>query len=383
MTTEELRDIVLRGSSELSSLRADVTELMAKEKRAESALVSLRSRLQDRLKGFDRDHYKSTDARLEIEALAGEVLIFGRLGYHLGVPGAQFILGVAALLQGRNQAALNQFKSYLDIAGESDDNRRHACYLAAMICYNFRRCEQALQFFESAFRYSPPNNPDWQSKIYVAELLSFLRQPQADMERAFAEVQEVLSRSNETKEIRTVTATLELKLGNCYVETFLPPREINPAVNNSKAIQHYKAARKACPALGPESLLPVIIDYSLAQALICANAIDMDLQETPSEMLTDVFRRLRRIVLTKREEIILAQTYFMLGTCAVYSPGVSRDAGEIYLEYARHQTLTVPSDVCFFSCITKEILSRTEFIAQIDYFAGELELRSGRRGNVR
>jgi hypothetical protein len=105
----------------------------------------------------------------------------------------------------------------------------------------------------------------------------------------------------------------------------------------------------------------------------------MDLQETPSEMLTDVFRRLRKIVLTKREEIILAQTYFMLGTCAVYSPGVSRDAGEIYLEYARHQTLTVPSEVCFFSCITKELLSRTEFVGQIDYFAGELELRSGRR----
>ena len=379
MTIQELQDIVLRNSADISALHRDMSELMAKEGRAGSTLTSLRSRLQDSLLGFDRDRYKATDERLRIEALATEILIFERLGYTIGVPGSQFILGVAALLQGRNQAALDLFKSYLNTTDAGDSNRRHASYLAGMICYNRRDFTQALHFFESAFRYSLPNDPDWQSKIYIAELLSFLRRPQPEVERAFAEVREELSRRDETTQTRFLLATLELKLGNCFVETFLEPKERNPAVNTTKAISYYKEARKACPLLGPESLLPITIDYSLAQALISANAIDMDLQETPFQMLAGVVRQLRKIVLTKREEIILAQTYFMLGTCAVYSPAVSRDAGEIYLEYARHQTLTVPSDMCFFSCITKELLSRSEFVWQIDYFAGELERRNGKR----
>ena len=116
-----------------------------------------------------------------------------------------------------------------------------------------------------------------------------------------------------------------------------------------------------------------MIDYSLAQALLLANSVDMDLARTPTELLADVFARLRRLVLTKREEIILAQSYLMLATCAFYSPYVSNDVGEIYLEYARHQTLTVPSDVCFYSCITKELLGRDEFVRQIDHYAGQFE----------
>jgi len=123
----------------------------------------------------------------------------------------------------------------------------------------------------------------------------------------------------------------------------------------------------------------VVIDYSLAQALLLAKSVDMDLAQTPSELLADLSHRLRRIVLNKREEIILALCYFMLGTCAFYSTHLSKDVGKIHLEYARHRTLSVPSDVCLYSCVTKELLSRDEFIKQVDYYTNQLEQQVGRR----
>lgn len=379
MTAQELQDIVLRSASEISDIRGQMSALTAKEKRVETSLQHLRARLENCLATFDRDRYKSTDQRLLIEALAVEILIFERLGYDVGASESQFILGIATLLQGRNQAALDYFRNFLRMSNSSDHNVRNAAYLAAMVCYNRRDFSQALELYEAAFRYSPETSPDWQSKIYVGELLYFLRRPQEQIEKPFRDVEEGLSDLDETTQTRFVRATLYLKLGNCYADTLLDSKERNLMVKNAKAIEYYKKASKACPPLGPESLLRVVIDYSLAQALISANSIDMDLQQTPSKLLADVFRRLRRIVLTKREEIILAQSYFMLGTCAVYSRHVSSDAGEIYLEYARHQTLTVPSDVCFYSCITKELLSRDDFIWQIDHYANELERKTLRR----
>lgn len=69
----------------------------------------------------------------------------------------------------------------------------------------------------------------------------------------------------------------------------------------------------------------------------------------------------------------------MLGTCVFYSSHLTKDIGEIYLEYARHQTLAVPSDVCFYSSITKELLSKDDFVRQIDYYAKELERQANRR----
>jgi len=381
MTPQELQDIVLRSASDISDVRREVSDLTAKEKRAATALKSLRSRLETCLLAFDRDKYKSTDQRLLIEALASEILIFERLGYEIGVSGSQqFILGVAALLEGRNQAALEYFKEFFRVADSADRNIPNASYLAAMICYNRRDFTQALEFFESTFRSSNQGSEDWQSRIYVGELLYFLRKPKEVVEKAFLDVEEPLKAVEDTIQNKFLRATLYLKLGNCYVETFLEPKQRNSMVNSDVAIAHYKRARKSCPQFsGSESLLQVVIDYSLAQALLLANSFDMDLEKTPSELLADVFNRLRRIVLMKREEIILAQSYFMLGTCAVYSSYVSKDAGEIYFEYARHQTLNVPSDVCFYSSITKELLSRDDFVWQIDHYAQELEQQTSRR----
>jgi len=370
MNAQEIQDIVLRNATEISEMRQQLTDLTSKEKRVEVALQDLHRRLENFLRTFDRTKFAATDQRLLIGALAPEILIFDKLGYEIRGSGSHFLLGVAAFLKGRNQAALDYFNEFIRLAEPDNQNLCNAHYLSGMMLYNRREFNQAIEFFESAFRYSPEENRDWQSSIYVGELSYFLRKPKEIIEKAFLDVEERLKEIEDTPQHNFLRAMLYLKLGNCYVETFLDPKERNLMVNNHVAIRYYKQARKWCPRLiGSESLLPVIIDYSLAQALLLAKSVDMDLVKTPSELLADVFHRLRRIVLTKREEIILAQSYFMLGTCAFYSMHLSKDVGEIYLEYARHQTLIVPSDLCFYSSITKELLSRDEFVKQIDYYA--------------
>ncbi|MBI2570808.1 MAG: hypothetical protein HYV63_27720 [Candidatus Schekmanbacteria bacterium] len=215
----------------------------------------------------------------------------------------------------------------------------------------------------------------------MGELCYFLRRPRDVLEKAFSDVDEALRLSEVSPELAFLKATLYLKWANCYVDTLdLEPKQSNLLVNSALAVSLYKKARASLPKyVEPDSLLPVVVDYSLAQALLLARSIDMDLAMTPSELLADVFERLRRIVLTKRAEIILAQCYLMLGTCAAYSRHVSEEIGDIYLEYARTQTLTVPSDVCFYSCVTKELLSRDEFVTQIDYYATRLQQTTTKR----
>lgn len=380
MNAQELQDIVLRHSAEMSDIRRQLAELASKEKRVETALQDLRRRLANWLAAFDRTKFAATDQRILIGALAKEILIFDKLGYDIGSAGAQFLLGVASFLDGSNQAALERFKEFINAAQQSDRNLRNAAYLSGMICYNRREFNQAIECFESAFRLSPEDNRDWQAKIYVAELSIFCRKPPEVIEKAFFDVDEGIKSAQNDPQKKLLLAALYLKLGNCYVGTFLEPRERNEMVNNAVAIGHYKQAWKCCPKhVETASLLPVVIDYSLAQALLLVKSIDMDLQQTPFELLSGVFRRLRKIVLTKREEIILAQSYFMLGTCTVLSPHLSKELGGIYLEYARHHTLSVPSDICFYSCITKELLTRDAFVKQIDHYANQLEQQTRTR----
>jgi tetratricopeptide (TPR) repeat protein len=376
METSEIESILLRNTAELSDLRRQINDILSKEKRVAMALASLNRRSTACLTAFHRDQYKSTDNRLQIRALADEILIFDRLGYEVGVTGARFLVGVGQLLEGRNQSALDHFDRFINEADPDDPHLGDAHYLCGMICYNRRDFSRAIDHFDTTFNHSTRNNPDWQSKIYVGEILFFLRRTQDEIERTFHDVEDVLHHSDDTSDyLRFLRATLYLKWGNCYVGTLdLEPTQSNALVNNQLAVRRYKEAQKALPRYVPnDSLLPVVIDYSLAQALLSSGSIDMDLAMTPSELLADVFSRLRRIVLTKREEIILAQSYFMLGTCASYSRHVSNELGEIYLEYARAQTLTVPSDVCFYSCITKDLVTRDAFVQQIDYYTSRLQ----------
>jgi len=380
MNVQELQDTVLRNTTEIAQIRQQLADLISREKRVESALRDVRRRIENCLAMFDRDKYKATDQRLLVHALASEVLIFDELGYDIEMSGSHLLLGVAALLEGRYQVALKHLQEFFDLAEPQDRNLGNAYFLAGVISHNRKACNQAIEFFEAAYRHSPVEDRDWQSKLRAAELTFFVRKPREVIEKAFFDIEEQLKTVEGTPKHNALRATLYLKLGNCYVGTFLESQERNPMVNNQIAIGYYKRARQWCPRLtASESLLPVVIDYSLAQALLLANSVDMDLAQTPSELLGDVFHRLQRIALNKREEIILALCYFMLGTCAVYSMHVSKDVGKIYLEYARQQTLRVPSDVCFYSSITKELLSRDEFVKQVDYYIDQLEQQAGRR----
>lgn len=375
MQSENLEAIVLRTNSAILELREQVARILSKEQRVTAALGSLKRRTLACISTFDRDQYKSTDQRLRIRALADELQIFDKLGYDTGLPGAQFIIAVGELLEGRNQSALDHFQRFINEVDPGDPNLANAHYLSAMISYNRRDFSAAIAHFDAAFTLSPQDKVDWQSKIYVGELTHFLRRPRNEIEKAFGDVEDALRLSQETSQTAALRATLYLKWGNCYVDILdLEPAQSNPLISNQLAIGLYKRARASLPTYTqPDSLLPVVIDYSLAQALLIARSIDMDLSMTPAELIFEVFNRLRRIVLTKREEIILAQSYFMLGTCAYYSEHIPNEIGEIYLEYARTQTLTVPSDICFYSCITKELLGRDSFVRQIDHYASRLQ----------
>lgn len=379
MNDDELKNIVIRNADQIAQIRSQLTQSGSRERRAVEALDRLRHRVQDALGGFDRDGYKATDQRLLVYALAAEILIFDKLGYDIGEIGCEFLLGVYALLQGRNSAALEHLGAFIASAEQSDRNLGNAHYLSGMISYNRRDFAKAAESFRTAFRLSPEKDQDWQSFIYVGELSYFMRKPRDVIERAFLDIENLLKSNPELPERHFLWATLYLKLGNCYVGTFLSQKGENPMTNDQIAIAHFKEARRRCPRLmSPNSLLPVVIDYSLAQALLLSGSVDMDLPETSQELLDSVFHRLRRIVLTKREETILAQSYFMLGTCPCFSANIPNDMGEIYMEYARHQTLSVPSDVCFYSCVTKELLSRDDFVGQIDFYTTQLLTDRGR-----
>ena len=377
----EQNSTVLKLMARLSGLEDDVSGLISRDKRAAQAISSARSRLTAILQGFHRDKYKSTDMRKAIVALAGEIAVFDRLGYDIGDHSTYFLLGVAALLDGRNQTAAEQFKTFIERAPTGDRNLPNAHYLLAMIGFNRRDFHGGIEQFERVYQLSPESARDWQCKIYVSELMHFLRQPQDQLERVFQEIEHGLRALEGSPHYGFLRATLYLKWGNCYVGTVsLDPKQPNPVANNHRAVSLYKQARKCLPKHpDPDSLLPVVVDHPLGQALLLAQSVDMELAMTPSEMFASVFRRLRRIVRNKREEVILAQCYLMLGTCAVFSSEVSKDAGEIYLEQSRLQTANVPSDVCFYSPITKELLSGDEFVQQIDFFAKQLEQSNQRR----
>ena len=154
MENDELKDIVLRNTLQIEEMRHQLNNLISKEKRVEVALKDLHQRIEDCLIKFHRDQYKSTDQRLLICSIADEILIFEKLGYEIGVNGSYFLLGVAALLEGRNQIALDYFKEFIKKAQQSDKNLRNAYYLSAMVSYNSRDFNKAIEYFESAYRYS-------------------------------------------------------------------------------------------------------------------------------------------------------------------------------------------------------------------------------------
>lgn len=63
------------------------------------------------------------------------------------------------------------------------------------------------------------------------------------------------------------------------------------------------------------------VDFGAASAAL-ADTEGMDLSMTPSELLAEGFHRLRRIVVTKREGIMLAQCYLQMSADAGACPGL-------------------------------------------------------------
>lgn len=360
-------------SSELERIEQKMVERERREVRAVASADMLVGRIHDVMRAFDRDAYKSTDNRLRLSSLAQEIRTFNGLGYEL-CHEASLVLAVSSMLQGLNKDARAYFARFIEGAERKGDLTQTAHYLAGMVCYNRREFSAATEHFSSAHSLSTDEGRDWQALTYVAELQHFMRKPPEVVDKNFFDIEQSLrTQADQLADRHSLWATLYLKWGNCYAATISPPSKENRSENNAKAIELYKEARRHLPLhLSPGSLLPVIIDYSLGMALLLEQSFDMDLAQTPQELLKGVFARLRNIVLTKREGIILAQSYLMLGTCAVFVSEISRELGEIYLEYARHATQEVPSDMSFFSCVTKELLPREEFIPQIDFYASEL-----------
>ena len=124
MNQSETQEFMLRTASDLAELRQLVVALVKKDQRADQALSLLRNRLTSCLSSFHRDKYKSTDQRLALRALAEEIRIFDKLGFDLGVAGSAFLLGVAALLDGRNQSALYHFAEFIANANANCQRRR-------------------------------------------------------------------------------------------------------------------------------------------------------------------------------------------------------------------------------------------------------------------
>ena len=239
MNQQELQDVVIRVVAGLDALRDQVSGLVARDKRAEQALEILRGRLKQFLNSFHRDKYKSTDQRKAIRALAEEVRVFDKLGYDLADAGATFLLGVAALLDGRYQAAADHLADFIERTRTADPNIANAQYLSGMMSYNRRDYHRALQHFDATFRLSPEAQRDWQSKTYVGELMFFLRKPQDHIEPVFREAEEGLRIMQGVPAHAFLSANLYLKWGNCYMEALeLAPKERNPGANVALAISY-------------------------------------------------------------------------------------------------------------------------------------------------
>jgi len=378
MTPTEMTDVLVRHSTMLADLDIQVRNIMIKEQRIDEFIQDIHRRITAAMDEFHRDRYKSVDYRLRVIELSHEILIYDHLGHNLE-PAAKFLMAIAALLEERLDGALEYFDAYLRHADAHDIHRGNAYYLCGMINYNTRRYSSAIECFRNSFRLSPETDRDWQSQIYVCELLFLSRAPDDVIEQEFTDTAESLKGLG-GRAGALLQATFYLKWGNVYVEPMLPG-EKNSLMNNPKAIRLYKQARTLCPAFTDTlSLLAIVIDYSLAQAMSVEKRIDLEIITSPQQLFIDVLQRLRRVVLTKTEPLILAQLYFMMGTCVLWSTSMPPEVGEICLEHARQYTLTLPSQMAIYSCITKELLSREDAIKELDVITRQLEtLRRGQR----
>ena len=388
---EKIEDIVIRNQQSFIDITEKVNILINKEDRVKTGIKELERKIERYFSNFTRDNYKDTEKILKLNSLSTELLVYKKLGYDFSIAEHNVILGLQEMICYRVEEALSYFEIYV----EENRKTKLSCdvlYLCAMICYNNANFSKAIYYFTKAANLYLVlfGKHDFQSEIYIGECMYLSKSreyPQEKINEYFELIEETLDKLNNSENLDKFYLTLYLKWGNCY---FQPGIKLsnnnigsnnlsNITINNQKALSYYK---KIINFIGGfyhkeklNDLLKVIMVYSLAQAMYSSRKdIDSSFART-NELFKHVFEKLVNLLLNKTETIILAQFYFMLGTCSWYSFEVAADQGLFYLENSRKQTQLIPSNIKFYSCMTKELLTRDEFIMQIDFCINKIKSR--------
>lgn len=383
----KIEEIVIENQKKLLDLSEKVHNLTDKESHVQKEIKKLEIKVKNYLIKFTRDNYKNIDRILELNSLSTELLVFKKLGYVFLFDEHLVILGLSEMVNGRGREALeNYFKEYLDLNSEAE----LSCtvqYLCGMICYNNGNFSDAKQYYSSSaqLHLSLFKKHDFQAEIYVCECMFLAKEETEKIEKQFSQIELTLKKlKNETDNIDIIFMTLYLKWGNIYFQSIWEIKTIYDTigklglkVDNEKAYEYYIKILNFIGAYNKSKIdttLKVILVYSLAQA-IYTNRTDINLPVGTDQLFMDVFDILKNLLLDKTEGIILAQFYFMLGTCAWYSSRIPKDQGLLFLEYSRKQTQLIPVNTKYYSCMTKKLLDRDSFVKQIDQCVDDIKSR--------
>jgi tetratricopeptide (TPR) repeat protein len=389
---DKIENSVIEILQRLLKLSDEVNALTSKEDRVKAEIKKLEGGIESYLDKFTRDNYKDIDKKLKLNSLSTELSVYNRLGYEFTLAEHHVVSGLYELVSDRVEEALLYFEGYID----ENKKTKVSCdvlYLCGMINYNTADYPEAVDFFtrSAELHLFLFGKHDYQSEIYIAECMFLAKSnvyPQEKIDEYFQKIKKTLDREKETgnQNLDKYYITLYLKWGNCF---FRPSIKIlsntdsgnisNITIDNQRSLNYY---RKIIDYIGGiyhkdklDDLLKVIMVYSLAQAMYSSRRdIDSAFART-TVLFRDVFEKLINLLLNKTENVILIQFYFMLGTCAYYSFEVPADQGLFYLENSRKLTNLIPTKIKIYSCMTKELLSRHDFVKQIDLCIDKIKSR--------
>jgi len=377
---EKIEDIVIENQQMLLKLTARVNSITKRDRHVKEEIEKHKKKIKAYFEQFNRDNYKDIDKMLKLTSLATELSIYKKMGFPISLDEHNVILGISEMLACRTEEALKYFENYMEETVETRSKLYcDVLYLCGMIYYNKGQgnFNNAIDYFSRSAElyYKLHERHDFQAKIYVGECMFLDKQDIKRIENCFETIQQELNinKANiEQKELEKYFLTLNLKWGNCYFSSVLKPSKNEIGIidiDNKRALEYYRKLFDYIGAYSKEKLddtVKVIMAYSLAQAMYSSKEVDFRFPRGLDGLFLDVFDKLKNFVLNKTEAVILAQFYFMLGTCAWYCSQISADQGLLYFEYARKQTQLIPSSTKFYSSMTKQMLARDEFIREID-----------------
>jgi len=383
---EKFKNILIEVQHDLKRVNKDLSDLNNIKQRVKEGMEKLEREINDYLSDFNRDTYKVYDNLLRLNNLAAKLMIYRGIGYESTSAEYSFILALYEMINGRTDLALESFENYFKEA--NNDNAKITCsafYLCAMICYNKGQYNNAKDYFSKSAQlyFSLYNEQDFQAMIYVCECMHFAGEKRETIDHEFLHVEKLLNKSKQTMDsdeaikLENHFITLNLKHGNCFFQSFLKlsnnsdTSEIrNIMIDNDQALKYYQTILDYTGFYSKKKLdtiLKIVMMYSLAQAMYSSKrTVDSRFPGGLYELFLDIFDQLKNLLIDKTEGLILAQFYYLLGTCALYSYFVPVDQALLYFEYARKQTQLIPATTKYFSCMTKELLTRNQFIEQID-----------------